>query len=700
MLDSLFRPKSVAVIGASNRRLTIGYRIIQNLFDMEFNGPIYPVHPKASFIKNLPAYPSITDVPQDVELAHIVVKNTMVPQILRDCAQKGVKVAIINTAGFKEIGGDGIEIEKEIVRIGKETGIRIFGPNCQGVMNTDPLIRAYCNFTFTRLIPGHISLLAQSGGVGEVINNRLYELEAGIRMYASNGNACDVSIPEIIEYWGNDPETRVILCHIESLPDPEHFYRVAKAVSKKKPILGMKTGRTRAGAKAVSSHTGGLMKADTTVELIFEEAGVVSFRDEEEMCQAALAFSRLPVPKGNRVGIITNTGGPGIIATDEVIEAGCEIPDLTEDTQKSLKEALYPEAIVSNPVDVLATAGPDHYMAATQALLQDDNIDSILLNFITPFFVDCEGVAREVTALARDADKPIIGIVMTEKTGWGKTLDTFSQAGIPTYDFPETGAKALAAMTRYAMLANRPEEAPPAFDDIDPKKVSSIIEQTRSAGRSFVPQNDAVEMLAAYGIGSPKAQQVSDLDRALEAAKQIGYPVVLKVESEQVVHKSDAGGVALNIKSDAELKAAFGKMSDAFASVDPSYLVAQFVTGDGREVILGAKKEGTLGHVMMFGLGGVFVEVLRDVSFGLAPLSKSRADEMIERIKGFPILQGIRGQAPIDLERLAGMVTRLSRLVADHPSIEELDLNPVLTFAQGTSPVAVDVRIKIETPAS
>ncbi|MBW2277022.1 MAG: acetate--CoA ligase family protein [Deltaproteobacteria bacterium] len=695
-LDALFKPKSVAVIGASNRRLTIGYRIIQNLLDHEFNGPIFPVHPKEAEIKDLPAFPSILDVPEQVDLAHIVVKSTLVPRILGDCANKGVKAVIINTAGFKEVGGAGIELENQIVQIAKDTGIRLFGPNCQGVMNTDPDVRAYCNFTFTRLLPGHISLFAQSGGVGEVVHNRLYELEAGIRMYASPGNSCAVAVPEILKYWGDDPETRVIICHVESLADPQAFFEVAREVAAKKPILGMKTGRTQAGAKAVSSHTGGLMKQDTTTELIFEEAGVISISDQEELCQAALAFARQPVPKGNRVGIITNTGGPGIICTDEVIEAGCQIPDLSADTQAVLKEVLYDEAIVSNPVDVIATAGPDHWKAAVEGLIADPNIDSILLNFITPFFVDCEGVAKEIAALAPTAGKPIIGVVMTEKAGWKTTLETFQGAGIPTYDFPETGARALAAMSRYAMRSARPASAPERPAGIDRDKAAAIINASAESGRSFVPQALAFQMLAAYGIGAPSTEGMTDLDGVKAAAAEIGYPVVLKVDSEAVVHKSDAGGVSLNLKDEQELEAAFGRMNDAFGDKKPAYLVSQFVCGD-REVILGAKREPGLGHVLVFGLGGILVEVLGDAAFALAPTSTDRALEVIRSIKGFKVLEGVRGQAPADIDLLADALVRLGWLVADNPRIEELDLNPVFAFEKGKPPVAVDVRIKISS---
>jgi acetate---CoA ligase (ADP-forming) len=695
VLDPLFRPKSVAVIGASNRPLTIGNRIVQNLLDMGFTGTISPINPKDAVICDLPAYPSVLEVPGEVDLVHVIVKNTQVPGVLADCGAKGIRVAIVNTSGFKEVGPEGAELEREIVRVARQHGVRIFGPNCQGVMNTDPEVRAYCNFTFTRLIPGHISLVAQSGGVGEVINNRLYELQAGIRMYASNGNACDISIPEILAYWADDPQTRVIVCHVESLADPAEFLRVAREVSRVKPILGLKTGRTLEGSKAVSSHTGGMIRQDTKTELVFEEAGVVSFRDQLELCDAAYAFARQPVPAGNRVGIVTNAGGPGIVATDEVIEAGCELPELAETTQARLRAALFDEAIVSNPIDTLATGRPEHYREVVTALLEDVNVDSILVNFITPFFVDCEAVAREIAALAPGAPKPIIGVVMTRKEGWAPTLAIFRDAGIPVFDFPETGARALGAMVRYAERRRRPDESPADFDDIDRECAAELVASVGASGGGYLPQATAFALLGCYGIGSPPIEQARSLGETLAAADRIGYPVVLKVDSELLVHKSDAGGVALGLHGSDELAAAFRDMSDRLGARADRFVVAGFVERSGVEVILGAKREEGLGHLVMFGLGGVLVELLGDVTFGIAPLGAGRAREVIRGIRALPVLEGVRGLPPVDIDRLAVMLCRLGRLVTDNPTIIELDLNPVFAFGADRPPLAVDARIKI-----
>lgn len=447
--DMLFRPRSVAVIGASKKELTIGYRIIRNLVEMRFCGRIYPVNSRASILQDLLVYQSILDIPCDVDLAHIVVKSGHVPKVLSECAEKGVKVCIINTAGFKETGPEGAKLEEEIVKIAHKTGIRILGPNCQGIINTDPEVNAYCNFTFTRQKPGCISIFTQSGGVGEVINNRLCELGEGLRIYASSGNSCDIQCHEILKYWGDDPGTRVIICHIENIEDPEVFKKVAGKVSKKKPVLGMLSGRTRAGERAIASHTGSIIKNSIHNKTVVEDSGILLFNSLEEICQTARAFAHLPLPEGKNAGIITNTGGSGIIAADELIERGCRVPKLAEQTQKALRKGLYTEAIVSNPVDILATAGPEHIEKTLSVLINDPEIDSILLNFITPFFVDCEAVALKIRDISLSSDKPVICVVMTDKNLWEPTLRVFSQAGIPTYDLPEIGAKVLASMTQY-----------------------------------------------------------------------------------------------------------------------------------------------------------------------------------------------------------------------------------------------------------
>jgi len=693
MLDALFRPKSVAVIGASNRELTIGYRIVRNLVDSSYKGSIFTVNPKALFVKNFVAYKDITEVPFDVELAYIIVENTQVPAEIEQCGRKGVKVVIVNTSGFREIGADGVKLEEEMLAIAKKYGIRVFGPNCQGVMNSDPEVRLYCNFTFTKMVPGSISLVAQSGGVGEVINNRLYEMGLGFRMYASYDNHSDINATEIIEYWGKDHGTKVIILHIETLSDAAAFARVAAEITKNKPILAMKTGRTKLGAKAVSFHVDSLLGVDTYSSLLLEKCGVLTFNDEEELCQAARALSALPMATGNRLAIITNTGGPGIIVTDEIIERGCELAELSADSQEILRENLYAEALISNPVNVLATATPEQFQLTAETLMKDPGVDIVCVNFITPFFVDTEAVARGLVEVAKDASKPMIVVAMTEKKGWATTLKIFADAGIPTFDMPEVGGRVAASLARYAQLKQRQDYTSVSYDDVDPSEASRLINETRSSGRRFMSQSDAFSLLDAYGLPVIANSEVSDLTGALAAAAEIGYPVTLKVESENVVYKSDAGGVLLNLKTAKTVRKAFADLHRTFPS---SQVFIQKYLNPGVEVMLGAHRENAeLGHVLAFGLGGIFVEVLKDVVFKLNPLSKEDIVAMIRGIKGYPILAGVRGLEGVDLEKIEEFIGRLSILLHNHSEIEEMDLNPIFVYPRGHEPGLVDVRIKL-----
>ncbi len=448
MLDSLFKPKSVAVIGASVKELSIGNRIIRNLLDFGYKGFIYPINPQAPEIQGIRAYKSILDVPGEIDLAHIIIPSKFVPQTVEECGKKRVKSIIINSAGFKETGPEGEEIENDFLSRAKKYGIRVFGPNCQGIINTDPDVRAYCNFAFTRPEAGYISIVAQSGGVGELIHHGFFEMGIGTRLYASNGNACDISISEIVKYFGDDSETRVVVLYIESISDPETFIKTAREATAKKPLLAMKAGRTGEGARAVSSHIGGLSEKEITTDIIFEKAGILVFENEGDLCRAASAFALQPVPKSNRVGIITNTGGPAIISTDVLISSGLDIPMLSEKAKELLKARLYPEACVNNPVDVLATGKGEHFRAAIEIMMNEDQIDSIFINFVTPFFVDTISIAKEIANAGKWKKKPIICNLMTDKSCWAETIGILKDGGIPCYSFPSDAAKALVALVR------------------------------------------------------------------------------------------------------------------------------------------------------------------------------------------------------------------------------------------------------------
>lgn len=690
MLERLFSPRSVAVIGASQKALSIGNAITKNLLKYSYKGPVYPVNPKADEICGLKCYPSVADVPGDIDLAHICIPAGFTPDAIDQCGRKGIKFVIINSAGFRETGEEGLAIENEALRLARKYGMRIFGPNCQGIINTDPLLRAYCDFTFTFPEDGHVSIVAQSGGVGALFMQAIHDLGIGMRFYASNGNACDISIPEILRFYGNDEKTKVIILYAEGFSDPAEFMEAAREVAAKKPVLGMRSGRTASGARAAASHTGGMAGIGLSTELVFRKTGILTFRDMQEMCQAAMAFATQPIPGGNRVGLITNTGGPAVIATDELCEAGLVIPPLSEKGTTTLREKLFPEASVRNPVDVLATAGASHYRAALDVLMDEPGIDSVYINFVTPLFVDTESVANEMAVVGKKRIKPIVCNFMTDKPQWIGTTARMREGGIPLYDYPETAARVLAALTRFGALRSRPMDAPTLFTDTDPDRVADIIDKAVKAGRRALAAADVYEVLGCYGIPVADFAVAETADDAVRAAEKIGFPVVLKAEAPSLVHKTEAGGVAVNLTNSDEVLVTAESMKRRINVPGIIFFVQKYLP-DGIEIIIGAKEERGLGHVIMFGMGGVTVELLRDVAFELTPVSASEAGAMIRSIKSYPVIGGYRGRPGADTAALESIIGRVSQLVSDHPGIRELDLNPVMACSYGTN--VVDARI-------
>jgi acyl-CoA synthetase (NDP forming) len=692
MLDALFRPKSVAVIGASTRELSIGNRIVKNLLDFGFRGSIYPISLKADEIRGLKAYKSILDVPSDVDVVHMVIPAKYVPQAINDCGKKGVKFAILNGGGFAEVGPEGASIQTDCLARAKEHGIRILGPNCQGIINTDPDVRAYCNFTFTRPKPGSISIVSLSGGVAEVIHQAFSEADVGTRIYASNGNACDVTIPEIVRYLGNDHETRVIVLYVEGLRDPEMFMEVAEEVAAQKPILAMKAGRTAQGARAAASHTGGLAKQDIATDLIFEKTGILSFMDEGELCQAAMAFASQPIPQGNRVGMITNTGGPAVIATDIFVSAGLEIPPLSERATEVLKESLFPEASISNPIDVLATAGAEHFRAAMDVLMDEGQIDSLYINFVTPFFVDTDPIAREIVEVSKKGKKPIVCNLMTDRRQWTETLRILRDGGVPCYSLPGTAARALAALARYSEIRSRQIGKPRSFDDVDKCTAEDILQKATQAGRKALCADDVYELLSAYGIPVADWSVACSAEEAERAAAEIGMPVAVKADSESILHKSDVGGVAVDLRNGGAVRSAVEGMEKRLKTEDLRFLVQKYLPG-GRELIIGAKAQEGLGHLVMFGIGGVYVEILKDVAFRISPVTAVEAREMLSSIQAAPLLKGVRGEKGVDEAGIIETIQRLSQLVTDLPMIREMDLNPIVAYEDRV--FVVDARVAI-----
>ena len=692
MLDGLFRPRAVAVIGASANPYSIGHIVVRNLVQYGFKGPVFPINPKGGVIRSMQAYQSILDVPCDVDLVNISIRNIYVPKVLEECGQKGVKFAIVHSAGFKEVGPEGEALEKEMVETAHRNGIRIFGPNSQGIQNADPDVSVYANFTFVPQKPGNVSIVAQGGGMGEMLKLHLHNVGLGHRMYCSYGNECDLTMPEILAYYGQDEGTRVIMMQTESFKDPRAFLEAAAAITPHKPILAIKAGRTTEGSVAVSSHTGALVDQATMAEAMYRKAGVVQFTDTHQMIKAAIAMSTQDPPPGNRIGIITNTGGPGIQAVDESIDKGLVLAKWSEGGTAKLKEALFAEASLGNPVDVVATADHNHYHAAVSTLLAEDDTDMVMVFFVTAPFTDTDAIAVRIKEATEASDKPVIVVVETHSGLYG-LIDKLRAADLPVFEFAEDAARALASMNRYARLRDRKREDVPKLD-VDRDAAEAILAKYRG-NDAYLPQIDAFALLAAYGVPVPAVASISCEGCLEAAAATTGFPCVLKVDAADVIHKSDAGGVVLGIADAAQLKDAFTKMRAAFPGDDVGFLLME-QKQPGRELIMGTTASPGLGSLVMFGLGGVFVEVMKDVAAAVAPLSRPEARELMGMIKGRAVLEGLRGEPGVDMDALEDLLLRVALLAADVPEIVEMDLNPVFAYPAGESPSAVDVRIKVE----
>ena len=695
MLDPLFKPQAIAIIGASVKELSIGNVIIRNLQKYGYTGPIYPINPTAPEVCGIKAYKSLSEVPGEIDLAHIIIPSTLVPQAMEECGQKGVKAVIINSAGFSELGEEGAKLQGEFIATAKKYGIRLFGPNCQGIINSDPALKAYCNFTFTYPEPGHISVVALSGGVGALIMQGLVDLGIGQRFYASNGNACDVSIPEIVKYYGDDDETRAIILYTEGFSNPREFLETAREVAARKPVLAMKAGRTEQGAKAASSHTGSLAGVDIATELIFEKIGILPFSDEGEIVRAAMAFSSQPIPGGNRVGIITNTGGPAVIATDVLVSCGLDVPKISEKSINALRTTQLPEASLENPIDVVATAGGSHFRGALDVLMAEEGVDSVFINFVTAPFTDTHEVARQIAEVNKQARKPIVCNFMTDlsQERYQITMRILKDGGVPFYANPSDAAKALGALHTFGQLKRRDIGQPTQFPGIDKEKAVSIIDQARKEGRSVLSATDVYTVFEAYGIPVAGWAVVTTAEEAVAAADAIGFPVVVKVDCAEIDHKSDMGGVAINLKDANSVRATVEDMQSRLGKFGAlKFFVQKFLPG-GRELIIGAAAERELGHLVMFGLGGIYVEVLKDVVFKIAPVTHLEASEMLAGIKTAALLDGVRGEKGIDKEAVINLIQRVSQLLTDLPMIQEMDMNPIMAFADGV--FAVDGRIRI-----
>jgi len=694
-LDPIFSPRSVAVIGASRRRDSLGFAVLHNLVRAEFQGLIFPVNPSATAIHSLKSYPSVLAIPDPVDLAIILVPRDGVQQAVEECLAKNVKGLVVITAGFGEVNDEGKRREQLLRETVRGAGVRMIGPNCMGVSNTDARVRLDATFAPVPARHGSIGFVSQSGALGVAILNRASDLGIGLTQFASMGNKADVSGNDLLEYWESDETTRVICMYLESFGNPRNFTEIAKRVSRKKPILIVKSGRTAEGARAASSHTGALAGADITVSAFLEQCGVLRVNTIEELFDAALVLDRCSLPAGDRVAIVTNAGGPAIMATDACVNLGLRMAELSAATTAELRAFLPAEASVANPVDMIASATDVSYERALHAVLRDDGVDMAIAVNVTPLLQTPFDVLERVGAVAREQKKPVVAVFMATEEFY-EQMKELNEAP-PVFRFPEQAARALAHLNRYAAWRRRPpREAAPEFG-VDEERVEALL--ARRGADGYLDPADALLVLEQYGIPVVPWRVARSHAQAVAAARELGFPLVLKAIAPGLVHKTELGAVRIDLRDEEGLRDALAAMEVRLERAGlraESYLLQEMASG-GHEVIFGVSTDARFGPLLMFGLGGKYVEVFEDVRFGVPPLSREEASDMVHGIRGAKLLQGVRGEAAADTEVLAEILLRLAQLVTRHPSIREIDINPFLAAPERSQALALDARIRVDS---
>ncbi len=689
--------KSVAVIGASRERASIGGALFANIMEGGFKGPVYPVNREAPFVQSVTAYKSVLECPGRVDLAFVVVPARFVVPTVKECAQKGVQAVVVIASGFAEVGGDGPALQEELVRTCRESGIRLIGPNCMGIVNTDPAVSLNGQFAPVRSIPGKVGFVSQSGALGYAIIDHANKLGLGMSSFVSVGNKADISGNDLIQYWEEDRNTDLILMHIESFGNPRKFARLATRIARKKPIVAVKSGRSSSGFRATQSHTGALVAAsDVTVDALFKQSGVVRTDSLEEMFEVAALLATQPVPKGPRVAIVTNAGGPGILAADACEGLGLAVPELSEETKKELRAFLLPIAGTKNPVDMTSVASATDYARVMEAVSQDPNVDAMIVIFIPPIAVKTEDVAR---AILQSAGKlagrmPVVATFMAAQGVTGQLSG--ESVKIPAYPFPESAARALSRAVQYGKWLSEPRGRVAHFDGLRKLEAASVVSNALASGRRWLSPDEADRLLSCYGIPMAKSADAKTPEEAGRAALGFGGSVVLKAVSPSLVHKSDVGGVKVGISS-GQVAGEANDMAEKLARRgigDVSFLVQEMVP-DAVEMFVGVTNDVNFGPLLACGAGGALVELVRDVAVKLTPLTDREAHQMVRSLKTFPLLEGYRGGPARDVKALEEIILRLSELVEDLPQVDELDLNPVMVLAEGRGAVVVDSRVHV-----
>ena len=696
-LMPLLAPSSIAVIGASRDPSSIGGRLFANIIAGDFTGPVYPVNPTTPVVHSIAAYPSVLDIPGPVDVAFIVVPAQFVIPVVRQCAEKGVRGVVVISAGFSETGKEGAALEAELLGVVQSSGMRMVGPNCMGLINTDVAIRLDAQFGPVVPPRGNVSLSSQSGALGLAILDYAAQLNIGIASFVSVGNLADVSGDDLLLYWEDDPATDVILLYMESFGNPRRFARVARRIAHTKPIVAVKSGRTLSGARAASSHTGSLASFDVAVDALFRQAGVTRVDTLEGLFDVTGLLANQPIPGGRRVGIVTNAGGPAVLAVDALESLDLDVPELSDSLQSQLGALLAAEASVGNPVDMIAAAGPDEYRAVLDVMLTSDELDAVIAIYIPP---SPEG-ATEVAAALRAAGESHHGkttflTVYMHSEGAPDVLSG-GQSRIPSFAFPERAAKALHAAAEYGEWLQRPEGEIPEFDDVDRDRARRTIDAALESGEGEAVwlDADAVDaVLDSYRLAVPVSGVAKSEEDAVTIAADIGGSVVLKVTSPSTLHKSDVGGVVVGVVGPDEVSAAYRQVIAAVPDATGA-LVQEHIAGD-HEVLIGMVEDPNFGPLVVFGLGGVFVELIGDVAFRIHPVTDVDAAEMIQDVKSARLLEGYRGAQPGDVDAIEEALLRVSAMIEDLPEIAEMDLNPVKVRPPGEGVTVVDARIRVQ----
>jgi acetyl coenzyme A synthetase (ADP forming)-like protein len=707
MLDSLFNPASIAIIGASRTEGKLGYAILANVIESKFGGPIYPINPtrpspgELNEILGWPVYPTLADVPGPIGLAVIVIPAPHVMAALEECAAKGAGAVIVISAGFREVSSEGLKLERRMAQIAQEHNMPIVGPNCLGVIDT---VAPY-NASFAVGMPrrGSIAFMSQSGALCTGILDVALAQNIGFSRFVSLGNKAHLNELDFLESWAEDPETKVMMAYLEGIANGEHFIREARRITKFKPVIAIKSGFTSGGSRAVSSHTGTLAGSERAYEAAFKQAGVLRANSISDLFDLAIAFARQPLPKGNQIAIVTNAGGPGIMATDALEKDGLKIANLNPATQETLRQALPSAASVLNPIDVLGDARSDRYKVAFQAALADENVNALTVILTPQFMTEIEETAQALAdafeAQPVERRKPVVACFIGE-AHMKEASRIFSERHIPSYPTPERAAAALKAMVTQAEWVAEPLPQFQEFE-VDRETVARIFAQVRADGRVTIGDAESRDILTAYGIRVPKSRLCPSAEEAVAFAAEIGYPVVMKIASPDILHKTDVGGVRVGLESPTDVRDAFDLMVYRAQKFQPNAqiwgcLVQEQVRG-GKEVITGMNRDPQFGPLVMFGLGGIYVEVLKDVSFRIAPFDRKEALAMIREIRSFGLLRGVRGEPPADLDATAETLLRLSQLVTDFPEIVEMDINPLMVFEKGRGVMGVDMRLVLKS---